>query len=435
MNLDFELMEYQEDFVFDLTHSEQGFKGGFRAGKSESAVHKAIYLSMIHAGKKGALLSPTYGMTVRNLIPIFKRLNQKYNLKIKGLKGQHPSILYITWGNQVSEIHLDISAENHDRLNGITLAWCGLDEADKCNSVSVANAAWIQMGSRLSDPVPGELGIRFATSTPEGFGFMYHTFAEDLHEDKILYTASMFDNYMLPPSYIEMQQRTLPKHLFKPYCLGEFTNIDKNVVYEDYNRELNHHNLTMHDVRPNEVIHMGMDFNNNGMSAVGFVIRDNNQYVVYENIGATNTKVLAQKLKNDPQLQNKKVIVYPDPAGQQNTANSDSSNILIIKQHGLACQYMSAAPFIIDRVNSVNGRFCNIKGERRLFINYKTCPLTAKAFLQQVYNSAGEPKKRDLLMGTSHTHIDGPIDALGYPTFMLYPIYSQRSNKMTILGF
>ena len=208
-NLNFELMEYQEEFVFDTHHSEQGFTGGFRTGKSVAAVHKSIYLSALHRGKAGALLSPTYGMTKRNILPIFRKLRELYNLQIEGLSSANPAAIYIKWGDKVSTIHLDISAENHERLNGVSLAWAGLDEADKCINPEVAETAWMQMGSRLSDTVPGEKGIRFATSTPEGFGFMYNTFAEmdpNLTPDEAtvkkrenhLYTASMLDNYMLP---------------------------------------------------------------------------------------------------------------------------------------------------------------------------------------------------------------------------------------------
>jgi hypothetical protein len=290
--LEFSLMPYQESFVFDLKHTEQGMTGGFRTGKSVASVHKAIYLSAVHRGKHGALLSPTYGMTKRNLLPIFRNLRDRYRLPIEGLTSRNPSEIVIRWAGVDSVIHLDISAENNDRLNGVTLAWAGLDEADKCLNPEIAETAWMQMGSRLSDPAPGLPGIRFATSTPEGFGFMYQTFCENPHAEKVLYRASMLDNYMLPESYVEQQLRSLPKHLHGPYILGEFTNINKNVVYIEYDRALNKTDLTLADLVKGECLHIGMDFNVNGMSAVGFVIRGDTAHSIYENIGATNTRTL-----------------------------------------------------------------------------------------------------------------------------------------------
>jgi len=443
-SLEFELMEYQEDFVFDTEHSEQGFTGGFRTGKSVGAVHKAIFLSSLHRGKAGALLSPTYGMTKRNLLPIFRRLRENYGLNIDGLSAANPTTIQIKWGNTYSTIHLDISAENHDRLNGVTLAWAGLDEADKCNNPEVAETAWMQMGSRLSDAVPGEKGIRFATSTPEGFGFMYNTFVETprdatdeeiaaRHREVKLYTASMLENYMLPESYVEQQLRSLPKHLHRPYILGEFTNINKNVVYVEYDRELNNTGLTLNDMKKDEVLHVGMDFNNNGMSAVGFIIRDNSAHVIYECIGSLNTKALAMKMKAD--LVDRNFVVYPDPACIQNKSSSDNTDLVILRQHQFKIQLMSTHPAVQDRVNSVNARFNNILDERRLFVNRAKCPLTVKALLQQVYDSSGVPQKKTKLLGTVATQVDGPLDALGYAVYTIWPLRNARAPKISIQGF
>lgn len=442
--IDFELMEYQEDFVFDTDHSEQGFTGGFRTGKSVAAVHKAIFLSALHRGKAGALLSPTYGMTKRNILPIFRKLKDAYGLEIDGLSSNNPTSVGIKWGDRISTVHLDISAENHDRLNGVSLAWAGLDEADKCINPEVAQTAWMQMGSRLSDTVPGEKGVRFATSTPEGFGFMYNTFCEapqDATEEELavrekevkLYTASMLDNYMLPDSYIEQQLRSLPKHLHRPYILGEFTNINKNVVYVEYDRDLSNCNFTLADMKPNEVLHVGMDFNTNGMSAVGFIRRGNRADIVYENIGALNTKALAAKMKVD--LRDVNFVVYPDPACIQNKSSSDNTDLVILRQHGFKIQLMSSHPEVQDRVNSVNARFCNIKDERNLFVNRAKCPLTTKALLQQIYDTSGVPQKKVKLSGTIATQVDGPLDALGYGVFTLWPLRNARAKKITIQGF
>ena len=442
--LRFELMEYQDDFVFDTTHSEQGFVGGFRTGKSVAAVHKAIFLSALHAGKAGALLSPTYGMTKRNILPIFRKLKEIYRLDINGLSASNPSSITIRWGAKYSTIHLDISAENHDRLNGVSLAWAGLDEADKCINPSVAETAWMQMGSRLSDPVTGEIGVRFATSTPEGFGFMYNTFKEfsseltdeerkQREQDIKLYTASMLDNYMLPASYVENQLRSLPKHLHRPYILGEFTNINKNVVYVEYDRDLSNSTLTLADLTINEVLHIGIDFNNNGMSAVGMLIRDNVAHIVYECIGSTNTPALIKKLQAD--LDNIRFVVYPDPACIQNKSNSENTDLSLLKTAGFKIQLMNSHPAVQDRVNSVNARFNNIKDERRLFINRDKCPYTTKALLQQIYDISGAPQKKIKLSGTTHMQVDGPLDALGYAVYTLWPLRNQRANTIKLTGF
>jgi hypothetical protein len=96
---------------------------------------------------------------------------------------------------------------------------------------------------------------------------------------------------------------------------------------------------------------------------------------------------------------------------------------------------MNIHPAVQDRVNSVNARFNNIKDERRLLVNKLTCPLTVKALLQQIYDSSGVPQKKQKLAGTTATQVDGPLDALGYGVFTLWPLRNQRASKITIQGF
>jgi hypothetical protein len=184
---------------------------------------------------------------------------------------------------------------------------------------------------------------------------------------------------------------------------------------------------------PNEVLHIGVDFNNNGMSAVGFIIREGSAHVIYECIGSTNTPALIKKLKAD--LPNVKFVIYPDPACVQQKSNSDNTDLSLLRNAGFPLQIMQSHPLIQDRVNSVNARFNNIKDEKRLFVNVVTCPLLVKALLQQTYDLTGVPKKKEKLVGTLHMQVDGPLDALGYVVFTLWPLLSQRANKIMIRGF
>lgn len=447
-NLNFTLLDEQTRFCFDTEHGEQGMTGGFRAGKSWVGVHKAIFLSALHRGKKGALLSPTYGMTKRNLIPIFKKVNEQYKLGIQGLHVKNPDVLRINWGGKISEIHLDISAEFYDRLNGVTLAWSGLDEADKCSSMETAENCWFQMASRLSDPAPGERGIQFATSTPEGFGFMYHTFDPSLPEninntDKKLYRMSMLDNYMLDPTYIAAQRRKIPAYLFKSYILGEFANVYSNLVYKSYDRSLNDTQLTLQDIKDDEILHVGMDFNANGMSAVGFLVRieeingvkENVAHFVYESIGSTNTPALIKIIKKDLVDKNIKFVVYPDPSCIQDRSETPDTNFILLKRAQFRIMKMNIAPDIIDRVNSVNARFCNELDVRRCKVNLRKCPLLSKALSLQIFTPDGLPKKKDKLPGTTHTHIDGPLDAGGYALYSKWPLLTTNSRRPVLQGF
>jgi hypothetical protein len=58
-----------------------------------------------------------------------------------------------------------------------------------------------------------------------------------------------------------------------------------------------------------------------------------------------------------------------------------------------------------------------------------------RCLLQQTYNSAGEPVKKERLVGTTSTQVDGPLDALGYAVYTHWPLKSARSGTIRLLGY
>lgn len=417
-----QLMPHQEAFVYDVTTPIIGFAGGMRMGKSVSAVHHAIVLSAIHAGKEGALLSPTYGMTTRNLVPIFRMLNIKYNLGITGLDAKNPDELLITWGDQISKIHLGVSAENHDRLNGLTLAWAGLDEADKC-SLSDVSLAVEQMGIRCSDPVHPYPGQVFITSTPEGQAFMYDYFVRENDDDKVLYKARMADNYLLSPKYIERLLRQIPAHKHGAYLNGDFVSLTDGGVYKSYDSDLSKSSLTLADLQDTDHLWASFDLNYGGMSCVVALIRGKEVHIIKEYMAVLDTQVLLTKLKDTLPWERLKITC--DPACTQALST--------IKESKIKSHIMMASPVIEYRVTSVNNKFLNGKDERTLFINPKTAPVLNKCVLMQQYLN-GIPDKRTKIP-EAKTDISGPCDALGYLIYLLYPYNPNGAKPINLRGF
>lgn len=419
--IEFDLMKHQHDFVFDVTTPFIGFMGGMRMGKSVSAVHHAILLSALHRGKMGALLSPTFGMTQRNLVPIFRTLAEKYNLDIKGLDTSRPSILQIRWGDDISTISLEVSAENHDRLNGMTLAWAGLDEADKC-AQDTANLAVEQMTFRVSDPTKPYPGQIFITSTPEGHGFMAEFFIEKANQKKKLYSAAMTDNYLLSPEYIENVLATIPAHKRPAYVQGLPITFNTDVVYEDYDDELNNTTMTINDAKDTDIIHVSFDINDGGTSCVIAFDRDNKRYVVDEWMKMKSTEAVMTRVKQQPWA--KQALITCDPASTQ--------VFPYIVKEGLRHKIMQSAPEIAWRVTSVNTRFCDGNGNRHLFINKQKCKILNKCLTNQTYVN-GIPDKKTKIPDAG-TDISGPVDALGYLIYRDFPFRPRGSGPITIRG-
>lgn len=421
--IEFELMPHQTEFVFDTETPVIGFMGGMRMGKSVAAVHHAIVLSALHPGREGALLSPTYGMTKRNLLPIFRDLNEKYRLNITGLDNKNPDMLTINWGNKTSTIHLSATAENHDRMNGMSLAWAGLDEADKCLGES-ATLAVEQMRIRVSNPAPKKVGQIFITSTPEGKSFMSDYFIDQVSNSKKLYSASMLDNYLLTPEYIESQMENIPAHKRAAYIQGLPVSFNVDAVYKDFDDKLNHTDLTLADLQPHEKVWVCWDINDGGTSVLMMFHRDKKTYVVEEWMGMRNTKEVLEKVKKQPWA--KQAILTCDPACTQVFG--------FIHESGLVHRIMNSAPLIEHSVNAVNLGFCNGRQERNLFVNTKKCKVLTKCLIGQGYVNGAPDKKTKV--PEAKTDISGPLDALRYGYFITHPWYPLgATGSIKLRGF
>lgn len=421
MEIEFQLLPHQHDFVFDIETPIIGLMGGMRMGKSVAACHHAIFLCFVHAGKHGALLSPTFGMGTRNIVPIFRELNEKYNLGIRGLDVKTPSILEVPVGNKLSTIHLEVSAENHHRLNGMTLAWAGLDEADKCSPEDVTLAVE-QMGIRTSNPTAPYPGQVFITSTPEGHGFMADYFIDKANSLKKLYSASMRDNYLLTPEYIERMLETIPAHKRAAYIDGLPVSFNQDTVYETFDNVLNHTDLTTADILPSDTVHVSFDLNLGGMSCVVAIDRGNQRHIIDEWMKLKDTEAVVARIKQQHWAH--QAIITCDPACTQ--------VFPYIHKSGVKHRIMQAAPYVDWRITAVNARFCDGNNRRHLLVNTKKCKVLTKCLLNQSYVN-GQPDKKTKILEAG-TDISGPVDALGYLIYRDNPYRPSGSGPIAIRG-
>ena len=69
----------------------------------------------------------------------------------------------------------------------------------------------------------------------------------------------------LPDGYIDNLRNSYPSNLLSAYLDGEFVNLTAGSVYPEFDRLLN---ASTEVIRPNETLHIGMDFNVTKMSAI-----------------------------------------------------------------------------------------------------------------------------------------------------------------------
>ena len=431
MNLELSLLEHQSHFIQDTTTRNLALVGGYGAGKTKALATKLITLSMLNPGYEGIALSPTYGMSMKVLMPEIEAQLNEHGFKYKHSASQMTFDIF-TESKVSTRLHV-LAAESYKRAAGINAAFFGVDEADLIQP-DLAMAAWQMLSSRLRR---GKVFQGCAVSTPEGYNFLWKFFVDDvtqnpkLAESRRIIRASTYDNPFLPIEYITELEAQYPSHLIKAYLLGEFVNLAGKQVYYNFDREQSHTPLSLNDVAPTEMLHLGMDFNYAGMSVTGAVIRGDTVHIVDELIGANNTDECIAQIKT--KYFGRNLVVYPDPAGNQRKTSAADTDIVQLRKAGLPVRVMSSHPAVKDRINSVNGMLLNGLGERRLLVNTTTCKGTTKALLNQVYDLNGQPKK-NVSLGINETFVDGPLDALGYFVYSNWPLRGGGHGAIRLLG-
>jgi len=385
-------------FVDDQVTSILGVSAGYGAGKTRALCAKAVHLAMANQGFIGVVMEPT-GPLIRDIwMTDFDDFLEMYDIPYTFRASPLPEYtLHLPGGD--TKI-LCRSFENWQRIIGINGAWILADEIDTVNP-AIANKAFPKILGRLR---AGNVRQFAAASTPEGFRWMWQTFASEDgkgREDRRLIRMRTQDNPYLPPDFIERMQANYDPQLLKAYLDGEFVNLTTGQVYDRFDRA-KHVAVQMPDIS-REPLRIGVDFNVGNMSAVIAIRVGKNLYVVDEVSGAHDTDALAQKIK--AHYPDHKIYVYPDASGGNRSTNATQTDIAILESYGMSNQSPKANPPVRDRVAAVQALLENGKGEVRLKIA-ASCTKMIQCLELQSYTEKGDPDKDG---GYDHMN-----DAVGY---------------------
>lgn len=411
MNL--ELLKHQYEFIADDQTRYLALVAGYGSGKTYAFCVKTIFMAAANVGYAGAIMEPTYGMIKRTLLPAMNEALQDLNIPYSFSKSDAVYTLHFAEGDCIVYC---LSGENYSRMAGMNLAFFGVDECDTIQK-DIARSMWNMAMSRLRS---GRVYQGFTTSTPEGFNFLYEFFVDEAEgkTDRRLIKGRTQDNPFLPDDFIQSLLDNYPPNLIKSYLEGEFTNLTSGQIYYAFNREQNHTDDTLKDY-PNHILHIGMDFNNQHMAGIVHVINNGVPSALDELIDLRNTEAIIQEIRN--RYGSRKIIIYPDAAGNQNKSSASMSDIALLKQAGFEINVGSINPPVKDRINSMNGMFCNSTGVRKYKVNTKQCPKYTKTLEQQVYVNGVPHKAHDL---------DHPNDASGYFIYKIFPLQGRPTARV-----
>lgn len=405
----------------------KAFVAGFGSGKTwvgcSSLGKHFLEFPRVNAG----YFAPTYAQIRDIFYPTIDEALLPWGFSVKIREGNKEVDLY--QGRRYYGTIICRSMEKPETIIGFKIGKALVDEIDVLKP-DKAQTAWRKIIARLRFLKEGLQNGIDVTTTPEGFKFVYTQFVEQLREKPDLAAmygliqASTYDNEAnLPDDYIPSLLASYPAQLIDAYIEGQFVNLKTGSVYVAYDRQKNRCADT---IEGDEALFIGMDFNVGKMAAITHIKRGGLPRAVDEIINAYDTPDMIRRIKerywkyeNGDYQKTRAIRIYPDASGDsRKSVNATSTDLALLRQAGFTVVANHANPPVKDRINSMNGMFCNAMGERRYLVNPDKCPTYAASLEQQAWNDSGEPDKT-----TGHDH---QTDAGGYFIHHEYPIITKR---------
>lgn len=409
------LTKGQADFVMS-TAKYPAFCAGYGAGKSHT-MGLCVALDVQHSSNAIIGVYEPFHDLIRTVAwpNVQKWLTE---LGIRYTLNKQDSAIY-TSNDGVGDIYFK-SMDNVEALVGYETYTSHIDELDTMSMDNAEKAFFKIMGRNRQAPkdVPQEYRkwiektqqwecinkIRIYT-TPEGFKFCYKMWAPNSENVKKnpefkLYRGRTQDNPELTEDYIQGLRDTYPTALLKAYMEGEFVNMESGAVYYNFCRE--RHNTTR-TIQPDDVLHIGIDFNVQHTCGIVFVDEGNKTSVVAEVVNKLDTPALIREIK--ARWPQHVIIAYPDSSGKNRNsqnASEDANQVAQLREAGFRIRRRKKNPLINNRIASVIKLF----EDDKLYINVALCPELTRCLEQQAYNDKGKPDK--------DSGLDHPLDGMGY---------------------
>ena len=322
----------------------------------------------------------------------------------------------LKWTKRVNESELTIElkngslislkgADNADSLRGVGLDYLVMDEF-----ADIDPEAWYEvLRPTLADKEGGALFI----GTPKGLGNWAHDLYNMPTEQPDQWASFQYttiDGGNVKPEEIEAARRDLDERTFRQEFLATFETYAGRIYYA-FDRKKNITTLT--DIKT-DIIHIGIDFNIDPMSAVIAVQFKDYLYVIDEiRMFSSNTQELVAEIK--ARYPTSRVWAYPDPASRQRrTSAGGATDLTILQNAGFICKAPNAHTPVRDRINAVNSRLGNSAGETRLLIA-PSCKYTIEGLERQTY-------KEGTVQPDKESGYDHQMDALGYMVDYMFPV-------------
>ena len=215
---------------------------------------------------------------------------------------------------------------------------------------------------------------------------------------------------MVPESEIEAARADMSLSQFRQEFEASFEDLGSRLAYA-FNREQNVKPYV--GETPKELM-IGIDFNLNPITGV-VLARDGGRLHVIDEIEiySSNTDELVREIRH--RYPQHKIYAFPDPSGARSqTSSGGRSDHIILSNAGFVVKAPRKHDPVKDRINALNGRFCNSVGEVNLWVDPK-CKRVIECLEKHSYKPGTQIPDKD----SGYDHM---WDALSYAVAYLHPI-------------
>lgn len=390
-------------FLSGMDQKFRAYVGGFGSGKTFVGCLDLLIFAGRHPQTVQGYFAPTYRDIRDTFWPTLTEAGEMLGFRVVVKRADKEVTLFrgkVYYGTIICR-----SMDDPAGIVGFKIARALVDEIDVMATVK-ATEAWNKIIARMRLVVAGAVNGIGVTTTPEGFKFVYQTWAKPKRGYAMVQASTHENARFLPPDYIQSLRDSYPSNLIDAYLMGKFVNLTSGSVYRFYDRA---RCRSAETIQAGEPLHIGQDFNVGAMASVIYVWRGSVLHAVGELTGILDTPALIETLQE--RFAGHPITVYPDASGKgRHTLDASKSDLTLLKSAGFTVVNNLTNPAVKDRINALNKGF---EGGR-LMVNDAACPTLAQGLEQQAYDKNGSPDKTG---GTDHLN-----DAAGYTVVKLMPV-------------
>lgn len=196
---------------------------GFGGGKTLGGAAELLALAAINAGLSSMVVSPSYPMAKKTVIPTIIELLEKSNIEYTFNKAEH-TFRIIPFRHTI----FVGSAEIPNSLKGANLSHLWTDELS-----IFPIEAYKQAIARVRDPAAKRLAL-FHTMTPELMTWVYDEFILGSKKNREIIFGRTSDNPALPESYIENLKSRYSEEMQAMYLEGKFVFVTDRMIFPEW---------------------------------------------------------------------------------------------------------------------------------------------------------------------------------------------------------